>query len=83
VLGVPDDRYGEVVVALVQAQDGAHLDETDLTTWCRTRISGYKRPKRFFTVASLDRSAAGKADYQRLRALAVDFMAASADLPGV
>jgi fatty-acyl-CoA synthase len=70
VVGVPDDRFGEVVVALVvpTARDGA--DEDTLAAWCRGRLSGYKRPKRFLLVETLARSAAGKADYRKLRALA-------------
>jgi len=72
VLGVPDERFGEIVVALVVAAGDAQLDDDALATWCRPRMSGYKRPKRFFVVASLERSAAGKADYRRLRALAAE-----------
>jgi fatty-acyl-CoA synthase len=75
VVGVPDARFGESVVALVVASDGAALDEAALDEWCRGRISGYKRPKRFFLVDTLDRSAAGKADYRRLRALAAELAA--------
>jgi acyl-CoA synthetase (AMP-forming)/AMP-acid ligase II len=51
------------------------LDEAELVEWCRPRMSGYKRPKRFFVVDTLDRSAAGKADYRRLRALAAELAA--------
>ena len=75
VVGVPDARFGETVVALVVAADGAELDEAALAEWCRGRLSGYKRPRRFFVVDTLDRSAAGKADYRRLRALASELAA--------
>jgi acyl-CoA synthetase (AMP-forming)/AMP-acid ligase II len=78
VVGVPDDRFGEIVVALVEARDGHVLDEDELASWCRARMSGYKRPKRFFDVGSLDRSAAGKANYRRLRALAESLVESSA-----
>jgi acyl-CoA synthetase (AMP-forming)/AMP-acid ligase II len=77
VVGVPDERFGEAVVALVVVEPGGTLDESTLTEWCRPKMSGYKRPKRFFVVESLDRSAAGKADYRRLRALAADLVAGS------
>ncbi len=72
VVGVPDERFGELVVALVvpTAHDGA--DAAMLDTWCRGRLSGYKRPKRFLLVETLARSAAGKADYRKLRALATE-----------
>jgi len=75
VVGVPDERYGEMVVALVQATTGHALDEDELREWCRSRMSGYKRPKRCFVVDSLERSAAGKASYARLRELAADLAA--------
>jgi acyl-CoA synthetase (AMP-forming)/AMP-acid ligase II len=77
VVGVPDDRFGEMVVALVQAAPGHTLDEDGLAAWCRGRMSGYKRPKRFLVVDSLERSAAGKASYRRLRELAAELVAAS------
>jgi fatty-acyl-CoA synthase len=72
VVGVPDDRFGELVVALVVPTASERTDEGALDAWCRGRLSGYKRPKRFLLVDSLARSAAGKADYRKLRALAAD-----------
>jgi len=72
VVGVPDPRYGEMVVAIVQATDGHPPDEAALVAFCREHIAGYKRPKRFLFVDSLERSAAGKANYARLRTLAAE-----------
>ncbi len=72
VVGVPDERFGEIVVALVQATDGHELEEAELDAFCRSRSAGYKKPKRFLLVADLRRSAAGKADYRYLRALAAE-----------
>jgi len=74
IVGVPDPRFGEAVVALVVPGDPT-LDADALDAWCRGRLSGYKRPKRFFLVDTLERSAAGKADYARLRALASELTA--------
>jgi 3-oxocholest-4-en-26-oate---CoA ligase len=76
VVGVPDERFGEAVVALVVAVRGASLTEESLSTWCRDRLSGYKRPRRFLVVDTLERSAAGKADYRRLRELAATLVGA-------
>jgi acyl-CoA synthetase (AMP-forming)/AMP-acid ligase II len=81
VVGVPDARYGEMVVALVQPRGGESLDAATLTGWCRGRLAGYKRPRRCFVVETLDRSAAGKADYRRLRRLAADLVAADEEVP--
>ena len=55
----------------------ARSTRTTLEAWCRGRVSGYKRPRRFFVVTTLDRSPAGKADYARLRALATELVAAT------
>ncbi|MBA2327281.1 MAG: AMP-binding protein [Actinobacteria bacterium] len=70
VVGVPDERFGEMVVALVQATDGDALDEEKLGAFCKERTAGYKRPKRFLLVDDLQRSAAGKANYALLRSIA-------------
>lgn len=70
VVGVPDDRWGEMVVALVQTADGTDLDEATLASHCRETLAGYKVPKRFLALDTLRRSPAGKADYKVLRALA-------------
>ena len=78
VVGVPDPRFGEKVVALVQVTDGHALDEAELEAWCRAKLAGYKKPRRFLLVDSLQRSAAGKAHHRELRALAVDLLAADA-----
>jgi 3-oxocholest-4-en-26-oate---CoA ligase len=74
VVGVPDERYGERVVALVQLVAGRAGDERDMLAWCRERMAGYKAPRRFLFVDSLPRSAAGKAHHRELRALAVQLL---------
>jgi fatty-acyl-CoA synthase len=72
VVGVADERWGEMVVALVEASPGRVADQGELDDHCRSELAGYKRPKRFVFVDSLERSPAGKADYQRLRAVAAE-----------
>jgi fatty-acyl-CoA synthase len=69
VVGLPDDRWGEMVVALIESADG-ELGGDDLAAHCRTTLAGYKVPKRFVFVESLQRSPAGKADYKLLREIA-------------
>ena len=78
VVGVPDERFGERVVALVQVVDGCTLDEPELTEWCHRTLARYKAPRRFLAVDSLGRSAAGKANYVALRRRAGDLLAAEA-----
>ncbi len=70
VVGVPDPRWGEMVVALVEPADHSTLDDDALHAHCRQSLAGYKVPKRFVALESLQRSPAGKADYKLLRELA-------------
>jgi fatty-acyl-CoA synthase len=75
VVGVPDPRFGERVVALVQITDGYYTDEEELRAICRSRgLAGYKIPKRFLFVDSLNRAANGKADYTLLKEMAADLL---------
>jgi acyl-CoA synthetase (AMP-forming)/AMP-acid ligase II len=78
VVGVPDERWGEMVTALVElapgtALDGTALDDT-LREHVRASLAGYKVPKRFFHVERVDHTVAGKPDYRRLRALAAELV---------
>ena len=70
VVGVPDNRWGEMVVALVHPSDGRAVDADALTAHCRVTLAAYKVPKRVVLVDSLERSPAGKADYKHLREIA-------------
>jgi fatty-acyl-CoA synthase len=74
VVGVPDERFGERVVALVQVSEGHYLDEAELAAWCRAKLAGYKTPRRFLFVESIERSAAGKAAHDKMRALAIQLL---------
>ncbi len=70
VIGVADHRWGEMVVALVEAAPGATIAEDELRSFARGALAGYKVPKRVITLDSLDRAPNGKADYKMLRAVA-------------
>ncbi|NUU23896.1 MAG: AMP-binding protein [Streptomycetaceae bacterium] len=65
VIGTPDDKWGEMVTGLVVADDGVTADE--LIAHCRTRLAGYKCPKRIEFVESLPRTATGKLQKFKLR----------------
>jgi long-chain acyl-CoA synthetase len=60
VIGLPDDKYGEAVTAVVVAAPGAALDAETLIAHCRPRIAGYKLPRRIEFVEALPKSAMGK-----------------------
>lgn len=59
VVGVPDEEWGQRVVALVVLREDIALDD-DLRKWCRGRMAAYKVPREFRRVADLPRSPSGK-----------------------
>ncbi|WP_227998327.1 acyl-CoA synthetase [Nocardia australiensis] len=63
VIGLPDERYGQRVGAIVQARAGAEVDITALDAHARDRIAGYKAPRGYWLVADMQRQATGKANY--------------------
>jgi len=67
VAGVADERWGERVTAWVVLRDGHGLDEAALIAHARTRLAGYKCPKRIFQLAELPRNQLGKVVRSGLR----------------
>ena len=68
VVGLPDERFGQAVTALVEASIGATIDESELITHVRIALAAYKAPKRIFVIDTIGRAANGKLDYKRLTA---------------
>jgi long-chain acyl-CoA synthetase len=61
VIGVPDDKWGERVHAIIRLRDGSAADEAEILAHCRTQIGGYKCPRSAsFTDQPLPLSGAGK-----------------------
>jgi long-chain acyl-CoA synthetase len=67
VVGVPDDLWGELVVAVVVTSAGQPLDEAALQAHCRATLAGYKIPRRWAQVEALPRNAYGKVLKRELR----------------
>jgi acyl-CoA synthetase (AMP-forming)/AMP-acid ligase II len=67
VIGVPDDKWGELVLALVVPVPGAELTEAEVIAHTREHLAGYKCPKRVEFREVLDRTATGKLQKFRLR----------------
>ncbi|MFT4987822.1 MAG: fatty-acyl-CoA synthase [Acidimicrobiales bacterium] len=67
VIGVKDDRWGEVPVAVVVLDDGAMLELADLREWCETRLARFKQPRGLRVVDGLPRTALGKVKKHDLR----------------
>ncbi len=64
VVGVPDERWGERVCALLQARPGREPELEELREHCRTRIAGYKIPRQLLLVDEVPRLPNGKPDYR-------------------
>ena len=64
VVGAPDERWGQRVVAIVSLRDGSTLDLSDLQDHCRAVIAGYKVPRELHVVDEIMRSPSGKPDYR-------------------
>jgi acyl-CoA synthetase (AMP-forming)/AMP-acid ligase II len=64
VVGVPDERWGSAVTAVVQPAAGATPTLDDLVAHCKQHLSAYKAPKHLVVVDRVVRSPAGKADYR-------------------
>jgi acyl-CoA synthetase (AMP-forming)/AMP-acid ligase II len=60
VIGLPDARWGEQVVACVVPKPGCTLDVTTVVDWVGAHIAGYKRPRRVEFVAAIPRNVSGK-----------------------
>jgi len=72
VIGVPHDKWGEAVQAVVVLHEparDAHATEAELLDWCKERMAGYKRPRSVLFIADADmpRTATGKILHRTLR----------------
>jgi acyl-CoA synthetase (AMP-forming)/AMP-acid ligase II len=67
VIGVPDEKWGEGVKAVVQLKPGSDCDAQVLTDLCKSKLGGVKAPKSFDFVEQLPRSPAGKVLKNELR----------------
>ncbi len=67
VIGIPDEKWGELVLALVVKAPDSKLTELDLISYAKTRLAGYKCPKRIEFRTELARTATGKLQKFKLR----------------
>jgi acyl-CoA synthetase (AMP-forming)/AMP-acid ligase II len=71
VVGVPDERWGERVVAVVKPAPGTTPRLDDVQAYCRDKLAGYKVPRDICVVDEIVRSPAGKTDYRWAKERAV------------
>lgn len=74
VVGIPDEKYGEIVGAFVMLNDGIQLTEEDIQDYARTKIARYKVPKHIFFVKEYPLTASGKVQKFKLRELAIQLL---------
>ena len=67
VIGIPDDKWGEVGCAYISTRDGQAMDPADLTEHCARSLAKYKIPKKFVFVLEFPRTASGKVLKTELR----------------
>ncbi|HTX62691.1 MAG TPA: hypothetical protein VMD28_03580, partial [Acidimicrobiales bacterium] len=65
VVGVADPSYGEMVVAVVEPAGDRVPSEEELIAHVKTRLAGFKAPRRVRVVTSVGRTPSGKLDYRR------------------
>jgi 3-oxocholest-4-en-26-oate---CoA ligase len=70
-VAVPDDKFGEIVTAMVELEPGASLDEPGIITHVKGKLAAFKAPKHVLQVETIGRAANAKVDYKRLKAEAM------------
>jgi acyl-CoA synthetase (AMP-forming)/AMP-acid ligase II len=68
VIGVPDEKWGETVKAVIQIKDGESLTEAELRAHCRANLGGFKQPTSFDFIDQIPRNLSGKVLKKDLRA---------------
>jgi acyl-CoA synthetase (AMP-forming)/AMP-acid ligase II len=71
VVALPDERWGELVTALVQLRPDMLLDKAALLAYCRQQLAAYKVPKKIFVVEEIPRHPTGKPDYTGAKKMAL------------
>jgi 3-oxocholest-4-en-26-oate---CoA ligase len=70
VVGLPDERFGQAITALVELHPGSDFEEHELITHVKGRLASYKAPKQVLVVPTIGRAPNGKLDYKTLTATA-------------
>jgi fatty-acyl-CoA synthase len=71
-VGVPDEKFGEAITAVVELGPDATLDEDGIVDHVKSRLASFKAPKRVVPIDTIGRAPNGKVDYKRLKRYALD-----------
>ncbi|MEP6011250.1 MAG: acyl-CoA synthetase, partial [Parasphingorhabdus sp.] len=74
VVGIPDDRFGQKITAVLSLSEGAVFDEASLTAHVRTQLADYKTPRAILVVNTVPRAANGKAGYKAAKETALKML---------
>ncbi|MCM3568277.1 long-chain fatty acid--CoA ligase [Neobacillus mesonae] len=69
VIGLPDEKWGEMVTAFIVLKHTSSVSEEELKEYCSRKLGRYKVPKRFFFVKELPKTHVGKIDKKKLKEL--------------
>jgi len=75
VVGLPDERFGEAITALVELESGAGVSHEELIAFVKARLAHYKAPKQIIEIPTVGRAPNGKLDYKSLRQHALEHTA--------
>jgi 3-oxocholest-4-en-26-oate---CoA ligase len=71
VVGVPDERFGEAICALIELEPDRSVSDEELSVHVRSHLAGYKSPRHLVRVPTVGRAVNGKLDYRALREAAL------------
>jgi fatty-acyl-CoA synthase len=71
-VGLPDDKFGEAITAVVQPRDGQSIDHQALIDHVKEHLASFKAPKSVVPIDTIGRAPNGKVDYKRLKQYAAD-----------
>jgi fatty-acyl-CoA synthase len=78
VVGVPDERFGEQIMAWIQKREGSELTEAAVVDYCKGRIAHFKVPRYVRFTDEFPMTVTGKIQKYRLREMAIDELALDA-----
>jgi acyl-CoA synthetase (AMP-forming)/AMP-acid ligase II len=70
VVGLPDNKFGEAITAVVEAEPGDAIDEAELIAHVKGKLASFKAPKAVVSIDTIGRAPNGKVDYKRMKAYA-------------
>jgi fatty-acyl-CoA synthase len=71
-VGIPDEKFGEAITAVVEVAPGGSFDEAAIVTHVKDKLAAYKAPKRVLPIDTIGRAPNGKVDYKRLKQWAAE-----------